>query len=279
MRLTSYLLIFFISGILFISTFTNLAFAGDPLKREYRFLMGDPDEDSIPTWEELLVGSDPYNPDSDNDGLPDYWELEYSRWRNTKPNALMNPTDSSDAHLDFDYEPISNTSKWPPKWECDAKFTALESINNLTIIWPSDPDITFTQPVFDEKEPHYDNYEEFYRPYIFTDPDTKDELIRYLHTNPISPDTDGDCLLDPDDLGPLSYPCDRSAQESISNSYDKADTIQINNIEKSEDIYKIGLDINSEPNIFEIVIECTDDKKQSQANKNEILKNIENDGI
>ncbi len=90
--------------ILFFALFSSVAFAGDPLINDKRFLYSDPDKDYVETWEELTVGTDPNNLDSDNDGLPDYWELEYSKWRNPKTNALMDPTDASDAHLDFDYD-------------------------------------------------------------------------------------------------------------------------------------------------------------------------------
>lgn len=31
----------------------------------------DPDQDGLPTWFELLIGTDPHDPDSDNDGIPD----------------------------------------------------------------------------------------------------------------------------------------------------------------------------------------------------------------
>ena len=54
--------------------------AGDPLNKDTQFLNSDPDGDSITTWEEFTVGTDPFNTDSDNDGLPDWWELEYSKW-------------------------------------------------------------------------------------------------------------------------------------------------------------------------------------------------------
>jgi len=58
----------FLAGIVF-STIVN---AGDPLENDSQFLWTDPDDDGLLTGYELLIGSDPYNSDSDNDGLDDF---------------------------------------------------------------------------------------------------------------------------------------------------------------------------------------------------------------
>ena len=180
--------------------FTNIALAGNPLEKDDGFLNGDPDHDGVINRDEFLVGTDPYNSDSDNDGLPDWWELEYSPWRNPNPNANMDPTDSSDAHQDFDYFQRSNGTGYD-RGEIEAKFNAIEKLKGGgLVVWPSNPTIGFKTLVFDEVSPHYDNYEEYYRPYTDLE---NGNLIRYMHTNPTNPDTDGDGFLDPDDSEPI----------------------------------------------------------------------------
>jgi hypothetical protein len=53
----------------------------------------DPDGDGLTNVEEFNAGTDPGNPDTDNDGLPDGWEWDYQ----------LDPTDPSDAANDEDY--------------------------------------------------------------------------------------------------------------------------------------------------------------------------------
>ena len=53
----------------------------------------DPDGDGLTNVEEFNAGTDPGNPDTDNDGLPDGWEWDYQ----------LDPSDPSDAVNDEDY--------------------------------------------------------------------------------------------------------------------------------------------------------------------------------
>jgi hypothetical protein len=261
---------------------TSVALATDPLKYDKTFLDRDPDGDKVPTWEEFLVGTDPYNSDSDNDGLPDYWELEYSQWRNPDPNALLDPTDSSDAHADYDYDPSSNGTGFN-QGEREAEFKAVQSLKHgQAVTWPSDSEVTFTMPMFEEAGPHYDNYEEYYRPYTYTDPDTSQDSIRYMHTNPTKPDTDGDLILDPDDYEPLGWkndglsPGGSDVVEHSDGTKLKENTI----VEDNTEIPYIAPVVPTNYEIFEIDLEQINNNKKSQpTNKDEHLIDIDNDGI
>ena len=185
MRLNNVYLAIFVGFLFFITGLTSVALAGDPLKNDEAFLDSDPDNDGIPTWWEFLIGTDPYNSDSDNDGLPDDWEIE----------NLLDPADSSDAHKDYDYDPSTNFS-------VGEREAAYEAIKKAIDIWPSNRDITFSEPVFNEDGAHYDNYEEYYRPYHDQFDNNK---IKIMKTKPTNPDCDGDGVLDPDDYEPFNY--------------------------------------------------------------------------
>ena len=278
-----------IGMVLVFTFFCGCSIAGDPLDNDRDFLLGDPDGDMIKNWEEFLVGTDPFNSDSDNDGLPDFWELEYSQWRNPRENALLDPTDASDAHLDFDYEPYSEASGYNVG-EKDAEFNAVRTLRGGKVItWPSNDEIRFTDLVFDEDSMHYDNYEEFYRPY--TDP--LDLItIKYMHTSPVYADTDGDGILDPDDQMPLSI--NDSADPGIVDSTpdssqvsEKGDGLEciVKNIdleslnnEPMDDIYDQSLSFE-----FDIQTEITNqesnNKNKIKDTKNSLLPDIDNDGI
>ncbi len=269
--------------VLVLTLISSLVLAGDPTEKDNDFLMGDPDGDMIKNWEEFLIGTDPFNADSDNDGLPDWWELEYSQWVNPRINAQMDPTDASDSHKDFDYDPVYDASGYNVG-ERDAKFDAVRTLRGgKNVTWPANSQITFVQPVFDEEGPHYDNYEEYYRPY--TDPVDK-KTIKYMHTSPIYSDTDGDHILDPDDYIPLGI--NDSVDPGAVDGSDSKKTEQNN---EDNDLYKnkVISDLENTPplsiindlNNIDLDTEIT-----IQNNKNKIkdtslnfLPDSENDGI
>ncbi len=45
----------------------------------------DPDNDGLSNFAEMLAGTDPHNPDSDGDQLPDAWEVQYLRHQDHSP--------------------------------------------------------------------------------------------------------------------------------------------------------------------------------------------------
>jgi hypothetical protein len=263
--------------VLVVMAFSSSAMAGDPLEEDEEFLNSDPDEDFLRNWEEFLVGTDPFNPDSDNDGLPDYWELEYSQWRNQNKNAQLDPTNSADAHLDFDYLGRPEGIGFM-RGESEAEFNAIRTLyGGKKVTWPADPTVDFITPVFDEEGPHYDNYEEYYRPYT----DLVDHnVIRYMHTSPIYSDTDGDGILDPDDSEPLgtndgTHPggIDIIETSGTSDVFETESDLQINGIE-IKDIKPIVPDnVNIDIAQADIVTESFKNKVEKN------LPDIENDGI
>jgi hypothetical protein len=144
----------------------------------------DPDNDSLLNWEEQVLGTDPYNTDSDNDGLPDGWEH-----RNN-----LNPAVANDAHLDADGEDDGQVT--------GEKRASFSEVKKIIDVWPSDGFTKVASLVLNENEIHYDNYEEYYRAYYDLEPP---HGILFMHTDPNLPDTDNDGLLDPDDPEPLDY--------------------------------------------------------------------------
>lgn len=81
----------YILSVLFVLVLATSAIALNPLDGEDGLL--DPDMDGLTNVEEYQVGSDPNNYDTDNDGLPDGWEVENK----------LDPTDPKDAEMDNDY--------------------------------------------------------------------------------------------------------------------------------------------------------------------------------
>ena len=69
----------------------------------WKYEIGDSDHDDITDIVELGVyGTDPNNGDTDNDGLPDGWEIEYS----------LNPTDPWDSSTDPDEDNLINLQEY-----------------------------------------------------------------------------------------------------------------------------------------------------------------------
>ena len=80
-------------------SFAGIAYAVDPLDDGDAY--GDPDHDGVSNVQEFEWGTDPNNPDSDNDGIPDGWEIVFGR--GTGARRGLNPMDPTDASMDFDW--------------------------------------------------------------------------------------------------------------------------------------------------------------------------------
>ena len=80
-------------------SFFSMVSAIDPLDGNDPYL--DPDHDGVSNVQEFEWGSDPNNPDSDNDGLPDGWEILYGR--GTGGLSGLDPMDPTDAYADADW--------------------------------------------------------------------------------------------------------------------------------------------------------------------------------
>ncbi|MCK5561960.1 MAG: hypothetical protein KAJ51_15280, partial [Thermoplasmata archaeon] len=59
-----------------------------PLDQNDKYL--DPDRDGLNNWKEYELGTDPLNWDSDHDGLPDGWEIDFQRWAYDERLGLWN---------------------------------------------------------------------------------------------------------------------------------------------------------------------------------------------
>ena len=76
----------------------------------------DWDGDGLTNAEEQSAGTDMNNPDTDNDGMPDGWEIENRRWIGAtftgSNNWTMDPMDPDDANWDADGDGLSNLCEY-----------------------------------------------------------------------------------------------------------------------------------------------------------------------
>lgn len=152
---------------------------------------GDPDKDGDDNITEQLNGTHPLiAPDTDNDGIPDYWEIDNN----------LDPNDPSDAALDDDGDGFTNREEY----ENDTIPNGDNGFNDIDEDGMPD---SWEDSNFLDKNDASDAAKD-------PDGDGKTNLQEYVDgTNPLLPeDTDGDGMpdyweikfgLDPDTFGPL----------------------------------------------------------------------------
>ena len=121
-------------------SFFGMVSAIDPLDGNDSYL--DPDHDGVSNVQEFEWGSDPNNPDSDNDGLPDGWEILYGR--GTGGLSGLDPMDPTDANDDSDWITVNQI---PAEQDSQGLYTGLPYTNydeyfrrNADNVWsPTNP--------------------------------------------------------------------------------------------------------------------------------------------
>ena len=94
--------------------------------------VNDSDYDGLTNLEEFENGSDPHDTDTDDDGIPDGWEVQYG----------LDPTDPSDAELDGDGDGLTNLDEYllgnpPDVWSGVQLIAPAANIIDATAIDPS----------------------------------------------------------------------------------------------------------------------------------------------
>lgn len=138
--------------------------------------MLDSDDDSIPNMIENCIETDPYNPDTDSDSLPDPYELSEL---NTKPT--LSDTDDNgvlDCDEDFDEDGLTNYEEYIRN-----TFPLINDTDNDSLTDGEEVNTYGTNPL--EPDTDFDGLED------------SDEI--YLGTDPTLTDTDGDGIFDCDE--------------------------------------------------------------------------------
>lgn len=152
----------------------------------------------------VFGGTDPYNADTDGDGMPDGWEVKYSRKISVNNNTWkwsLNPMNGSDAPLDVDNDGLTNLDEFrgivinmsgvERKYDCD----------------PNIPDTDFDGlKDYDEVKKYYTNPRskdtdgDGLGDYTEAVEHTVEKVGLYNYTNPLKTDTDSDGLNDFDEI-------------------------------------------------------------------------------
>jgi hypothetical protein len=139
----------------------------------YEFVIIDSDTDGLPDLYELILGTDPFNPDTDGDGLPDGYEIFVL---GTDPLSYDTSGEgSSDGEYDFDEDGLTNYEEYLHGTDPFSSDTDMDGLNDYDEIY-----VYFTNP-------------------LLTDSDSDglpDDLEIKYGMNPLNPDTLSDGMLD-----------------------------------------------------------------------------------
>ncbi|WP_371802919.1 ABC transporter substrate-binding protein [Candidatus Lokiarchaeum ossiferum] len=190
-------------------------------------IFADPDNDAISSWDEYSIYfTNPYNEDTDSDGMPDAWELTYS----------LDPLDNGDGILDSDLDGLINAWEYgnstiPDDSDSDDDGLSdnLELIMYLTNATNNDTD----------GDGLFDYNEIFLYSTNASDSDTDgdsisdfEELILYS-TNASNNDTDGDGLFDYNEI--FLYSTNASDSDSDGDSISDFDELMVYSTNASND--------------------------------------------
>jgi len=169
---------------------------GWDFNRDGRIEGGEANE-TFTNLEEYRAGTDPTNPDTDGDGMPDGWEVHYS----------FNPLDPADANQDADFDGFD--SNYDGVIEPDENFTNLMEFQNntnprnpdtdgdrMTDGWEAYYDLNPLDPKDADEDPDNDGFD-VNRDGEISFVEKYTNLKEFLHkTNPRNPDTDRDGMWD-----------------------------------------------------------------------------------
>ncbi|MCK4614979.1 MAG: hypothetical protein KAU14_09260, partial [Thermoplasmata archaeon] len=123
----------------------------DPDSDGYDGRFARPGDELFTTGEEYENGTDPYNPDSDDDGMTDGWEV---RWG-------FDPNDDSDADLDADGDGKTNLKEFQE--DTNPRDVDLDH-DGIPDVWEDNHGLNSSDPTDAGEDPDYDgltNLEEF----------------------------------------------------------------------------------------------------------------------
>ena len=89
----------------------------------------DWDGDGLTNAEEQQAGTDMNNADTDNDGMPDGWEVNYG----------LNPNSASDGSADPDGDTLSNLEEYQSGTNPNSADTDGDGTNDANDAYPNDP--------------------------------------------------------------------------------------------------------------------------------------------
>jgi hypothetical protein len=123
----------------------------------------DIDGDDLSNDIESSIGTDPLDPDSDDDGMPDGFEHDYPE--------ILNPLSAGDASLDPDDDGLANIDEYTNGTHPDSDDTDIDSVNDLKEIECGLDPLNHTDAAADWDDDGYNNGKECRAGTDLLDPD------------------------------------------------------------------------------------------------------------